>query len=98
MSVRFLPPAEGGRTSAVSRGGYSPHLRVGDAGEFLGVRFVGEGELTLGRELVTSVQLMYPGVDYSVLAPGTSFQVLEGPKVVAVGTVLRRAGPSGGAA
>jgi hypothetical protein len=99
VAVTFVPMNEGGRSSAPIARGYAPHFRVGERGEYLGVRFISGNELTLGAEVMATVELLYPWVDYSALVAGAHFQVLEGPNIVATGKVLRRHGdPSNDAA
>jgi hypothetical protein len=94
--VEFLPMREGGRlTPPEANGRYCAHLRVRSNGTYLGVRFVGGGELTLGTSCPAIVELMYEGVDYSLLSPGVTFMVCEGPSVVGTGVV---SGPANGAA
>jgi hypothetical protein len=86
--VRLLAPAKGGRVAApFADGRYRPHLRVGPDGEYLGVVFVGGGELPLGSECAATIELVYEGVDYTALRPGVEFSVLEGARVVGSGVV-----------
>ena len=90
--ITLLTHEEGGRlTPLSSKGGvYRPHVRVG-AGDLLGVQFVdGPAQVAPGAEAEVVMQLLYSGVDYSPLAPGITFTVLEGLKVVATGTVIER--------
>ena len=59
----------------------------------LGVAFVaGPDNVTPGDEVSATVGLLYAdlGVDYGGLQEGVSFDVLEGPRVVARGMVTRR--------
>ena len=98
VHVRMVPAEESRRRTPVHLSGtlshsYKPHFRVGRDGEYLGVAFLqGPEQLAPGEEADATVVLLYPstGVDYSPLAPGVEFDVLEGPHVVARGTVLRR--------
>lgn len=73
------------------RGGlYRPYLRVGDDGEHLGIAFVsGPASVSPGEEAEATVAFLYD-VDDSFLQPGVGFQILEGLRVIAHGTVLRR--------
>ena len=97
--LRWLPTAESGRTTPafVRADGstmYRPHFRVGPTGEFLGVAFL-DGDPPLaapGSEGSALVEFIYvsTGVDYTPLQPGVSFDVLEGLRVIARGTVRRR--------
>jgi hypothetical protein len=95
--LTFLPRSEGGRdhppTPPWSKAGYSgylPHLVVEGGTEYLGVRFVGGPQPVFGEPAVFELALMYPGVDYSALAPGVAITVREGGRVVARGRVLER--------
>jgi hypothetical protein len=97
VHVRWLAPSEGGRKIGVAvrsdpPRGYCPHFRVGVDGEYLGVRFLdGEPEIVEpGGSGTAVVELLWDGVDYSPLASGVQFDVLEGPKVVGRGTIARR--------
>ena len=98
VHVRMVPTEESGRRTPVRLFGtlsdsYKPHLRVGRDGEFLGVAFVdGPDRLAPGEEADAIVVLLYTttGVDYSPLTPGVQFDVVEGPTVLARGTILRR--------
>jgi hypothetical protein len=95
VSIEFLPTREGGRlTPPEADGRYCPHLRVRPNGTYLGVRFVGGSELALGTICSAIVELMYEGVDYSVLSPGVAFAVCEGPSVVGTGVVKGRVADS----
>ena len=92
VTLRFVPPTQGGRVppAAFSGGLYRPHFRVGSAGEYLGVVFLqGPQNATADAEFDATVALIYD-VDYSPLQPGAEFEVLEGPRVVATGRVVRR--------
>jgi hypothetical protein len=98
VHVRMVPTEESGRRTPVRLAGtlgdsYKPHFRIGLDGEFLGVAFVeGPERLAPGEEADATVVLLYAstGVDYTPLAPGVEFNVVEGPHVVARGTILRR--------
>jgi hypothetical protein len=69
--------------------GYMPHFRVGD-GEMLGVGFIAIGPIASDGSLRATVRLMYwPQVNYDALQSGASFNVLEGPRVVGHGRVLK---------
>ena len=92
-----LSMSEQGRQTPINPRGraaqrwYMPHFRVGPSGEYLGVAFVdGPAALAPGEEGDCEVVLMYEGVDYTPLVEGAEFDVLEGRKVVARGSVLRR--------
>jgi hypothetical protein len=86
LEVTFLSPAEGGRSSLTQlhKGGYSPHLRVGD-GPLLGVRFLpnAHGPFVAGISSEVSVELLYESaVDYSTLTAGTEAAIVEGARAV----------------
>jgi hypothetical protein len=93
--IRHFPTELGGRKHAIrprpdDSVHYLPHFRVGADGEELGVRFVGgDREIAPGTEGRAMVVFLYD-MDYSPLGPGVDFDVLEGPHLVATGTVLRR--------
>ena len=91
VEVRFIPTASGGREAPIdlTTGSYLPHLTT-ESGELLGVAFVESTPAIVqpGDAAVAAVALMYPDVDYSTLAPGAAFQIVEGSQVVACGTVL----------
>ena len=95
VRVRLLSPGVRGRNTPTRMRGtrassYKPHFRV-EGGEWLGVAFLeGPEWVAPGEEADATVELLYDGVDYSALRPGTAFEVLEGAHVVAHGTVLRR--------
>ena len=98
VHVRMVPAAESGRQTPVRLAGtvshsYKPHFRIGRDGQYLGVAFLeGPERLAPGEESDATVLLLYTstGVDYSPLVPGVQFDVVEGPHIVARGTVLRR--------
>src|SRR4051794_38381507 len=83
----------GGRASAVAplEGRYRPHVRVCSISELLGVSFVGGPALIYPGDTVTvHLRCLYhPAVDYSDLDEGVQFSIVEGPRVVAIGEVLR---------
>jgi hypothetical protein len=98
VRVRFLTPEEGGRVlpvhlQATGTARYMPHLRVGSDGEMLGIAFMrGPSPLRPAVDADASVVFLYTdtGVDYRPLTEGTSFDILEGRRVVGRGTILRR--------
>ena len=97
--LSWLPTRESGRTIPAhvrsdGSGMYRPHFRVGPKGELLGVAFL-DGDPPLaapGSEGVALVEFIYldTGVDYTPLQAGVAFDVLEGLRVIARGTVRRR--------
>jgi translation elongation factor EF-Tu-like GTPase len=96
ISIQLLASDMGRRTPFCPQGRkqksfYMPHFRVGGVGEFLGVAFVdGPEQIAPGGSGECEVVLMYEGVDYSLLRPGASFDIVEGPKTIGSGVVLRR--------
>ena len=54
------------------------------------MQFVAGPQPVFGVPAVFELVLMYPGVDYSPLAPGVGVTVREGGRVVARGRVLSR--------
>jgi hypothetical protein len=99
VQIRWLTTADSGRQTPVrtrheGSAFYRPHFRVGPDGEYLGVQFL-EGDppvVSPGEQGSATVELLYvsTGVDYSPLAPGASFEVLEGARVIGRGIVQRR--------
>ncbi len=93
LDLTFLTTIASGRARAIdlSTGFYSPHIRVNGEGEWLGVQFVEAPlEVVPGQKVAASVEMMYyPSVDYSGVVVGSNVELLEGPRVVARGTVLR---------
>lgn len=91
VEMRFTPAASGGRKTSVdlTTGSYRPHL-IAKSNELLGVAFIRSTPPIAypGDTVVAIVALMYPGIDYSALVPGTEFRVVEGSQVVATGKVL----------
>jgi hypothetical protein len=65
--------------------GYAPHLRCAD-GEYLGVKVATIRRLE--SQTLVEFELIYPAVNYAALSHGTAFEIVEGPKVVGIGTVV----------
>lgn len=81
----------GGRHAPFSEG-YCPYFVVAGTTELLAVRaeHCPGGPVAPGTEGEASFSLLYsPNVDYSALVPGVFFEVIEGPRSVASGTVIR---------
>jgi hypothetical protein len=90
VDVEFY--SEGGRKRPVALGSgkYWPHLRVAGDGEYLGVKFVrGPEWVELGSSARAIVETIFEGVDYTKMKSGIHFEILEGPRAVGRGTVLR---------
>lgn len=98
LEVVFLPRAEGGRASTPSlKGGwYRPHLVVPPSDEMLGVVFVdGPDEPVVpGQPFSAVARLLYTGVSYVSLLPGTKFQIREGARTVGQGFVIGLSPPA----
>ena len=100
VAIELLTSEVGGRRtplniSSDSAGKYRPHLRVlGGGGALLGVAFMdGPDEpISPGGSTHATIKSLYePGVSYDELSLGSRFEILEGPKVVGHGIVLRLA-------
>jgi translation elongation factor EF-Tu-like GTPase len=83
------PESDGGRHGPFNEG-YCPHLVAEGKTEWLGVRVVHCPDLVHpGEEKELEFELMYArSVDYSALARGRAFSILEGAKIVGTGMVL----------
>jgi hypothetical protein len=94
LELTFVPTDRGGRSKMprLDDQGYRPHLRVAPRSAMLDVQFVDgpEGPAPLGVPIRTTVRCLSDGVSYDDLMVGAQVEVLEGPFVVARGTVIRR--------
>ncbi len=89
--LRLQLPGEGGRQTSLApeSGLYWPHLRVGSEGEYLSVQlFQGPEKVRPGDSARVRFRCVYPGMDYSPLKLGARFEMMEGPNVVGVGSVV----------
>ena len=89
-TVRLLSTRDGGRPSAISlTGSYRPHVVIhGGDGTYLGVIIRSTQTAALSPGDHAEVLLELPcEVDYSPLAPGTTFDILEGPRIVGSGKI-----------
>jgi len=91
--VELLATSAGGRQcpADLSTGIYRPHLRVG-RGEMLGVKFVsGPSKPVAPGETAkaTALFLFESGVSYDDLAESATFEIVEGPRVVGHGRVVK---------
>ena len=88
VRLQFFTPEQGGRPQVPTGDGYAPYARV--AGNDLPVRLVGmPGDGKYETEYEVLLELTYhPSLDYSALAAGTRFELIEGPRVVAQGIVV----------
>ena len=71
--------------------GYAPHFVIDNNPTWLGVRFLNfPPEARFEEPNRVTVELLYPDtVDYDILTQGTEFEVREGPRVVAIGRILK---------
>lgn len=92
--VEFFPKEAGGRQGPPWLNGYrySPHFRVTNSSEFLGIEFVsGPDQVEFNVQYHAIARFLYePNVSYEALIEGTEFEILEGPKVVGKGKIISR--------
>lgn len=89
--VRFFAPEEGGRPVLPVGNGYAPYLRTSTGHQDLAIRVNGMPEQggQFGVPYDVELELSYhPALDYSTVQPGTSFSLVEGPKVIGEGKVI----------
>ena len=67
---------------------YRPHLVVKGTTEYLGVQFTNIDKVSFGEEILSGVELLYDGVDYSALVIGAAFEIREGTHIVGEGVVI----------
>jgi hypothetical protein len=98
VEIEMLPVEAGGRSLPLTLcndhpGQYRPHLRVVDgSGSLLGVAFMdGPDEpVSPGTTVRATIKALYePEVSYAQLKEGVQFEILEGPRVVGHGRILR---------
>src|SRR5262245_49525114 len=98
VEIELLPVEAGGRSLPLilandSSGQYRPHLRiVGGAGDLRGVAFMdGPDEpVSSGTRVHATIKGLYePEVSYAQLVRDVHFEILEGPRVVGHGRILR---------
>ena len=89
VRIKMKPESEGGRHGPFTDG-YRPHFVVPGHEVWLGVRASQcPGPICPGQETDAVFALMYhPSVDYSILKVGTSFDMMEGPRIIATGVIL----------
>ena len=89
--VGFFGPDKGGREQVpgLRNQGYRPSLRVSGKTNLLEIEFTnGPDEYDFDDEVDAHVLCFrIPHVSYKVLAPGVTFDILEGDQVVGYGTV-----------
>jgi hypothetical protein len=99
VSIYLVPTESGGRTAALDLcndrpGQYRPHLRViGGSPEMLGVAFMDgpDDPIPPGGTTHATIKSLYePNVSYEELREGARFEILEGPRVVGYGEVVRK--------
>jgi hypothetical protein len=92
LQITFLPTHSGGRSTRVQPGSrsYRPHVRLIGGADALGIEFVSGANLKPGASGVVRVRFLYDSlVSYESLKAGVRFEVLEGPRVVGHGEVIR---------
>lgn len=67
---------------------YRPHLLVEGNEEYLGIEFYRSQLKSFDKYGTASIRLLYDGVDYSSLTPGTKFKIMEGANIVGEGEVI----------
>ena len=67
---------------------YRPHLLVEGNEEYLGIEFYRSQLKSFDKYGTASIRLLYDGVDYSSLTPGTKFKIIEGANIVGEGEVI----------
>ena len=65
-----------------------PHFVVDGSDNYLGMQFLDLTDVSLGKQLVSKVELLYDEIDYSELKPDTRFVIKEGTISVGEGIVL----------
>jgi len=89
--VQFISIDEGGRKGLIYLIGYRPHFRVIGDTEYLGIQFIeGPDRIINPKEWVSAkvCLLYYPNVSYEKLRVGEEFEIVEGAKIVGIGTVI----------
>lgn len=89
VRIRMKSMQEGGRRCPFTEG-YCPHFVISGCDTWYGVRASQcPGPVGPGDEVEVVFAFMYhPNLDYNILKVGTSFEMMEGPKVVATGVIL----------
>lgn len=91
IEVAFKKHEEGGRIQLPVGSGYSPHILAEGSEELLGIRFLDfPSDAAFSKPCVVEVELLYhENVNYNMLTEGRSIRLVEGPKAVAVGKVIK---------
>lgn len=92
VELRFRTSEQGGRSTPllIDSGTYRPHFVV-PGGDYLGVVVTRGPKEPIAPGGSASVVVRFPyDVSYDALAEGATFDVMEGPHLVAEGRVLRR--------
>ena len=71
----------------LNAGTYRPHFMVKGESEYLGICFIDGEEVSFDQPIACSVLPLYDSVDYSSLAKGTAFFIMEGTNIVGDGVV-----------
>ena len=99
VEIELLTSEQGGRHADLDLcndrpGQYRPHFRViGGSGQYLGVAFMdGPDEpIPPGGKTFATVKFLYSElVSYDELVEGAQFEILEGPRVVGLGRIIRK--------
>lgn len=91
VEVCFRTAEQGGRHAPLwnDAGSYRPHFRV-HGGNHLGVVLARGPSGPVQPGVLVEVEVKFPyDVDYGALSEGAIFEILEGPRVVGEGRVLR---------
>ncbi len=90
--ITFKSYENGGCVQLPEGTGYSPYFRVVGSEELLAVRFIDfPSDAEFEKPCKVNIQLLYyPKFEYGTLTVGAKFEVVEGPKVIALGSVLTR--------
>jgi hypothetical protein len=86
--VRFFSSTNGGRIVMPTGNGYAPYIRAASLPQDLPIRINGlPDEGNFETEYEVTLELTYTSNDYSPLAEGSPFSLVEGSRVVAEGRI-----------
>ena len=88
MMVEICFFANGYRKEAPFGISYRPHFVVKGTTEYLGIQFVLLEKAPFDENVISEVEFLYEGVDYSGLNPGVCFEIREGAHTVGEGVVI----------
>jgi hypothetical protein len=87
-NVVFYPTEVGGRGCMPRGDGYAPYIKVANSIQFAVRIYDIPSNAQFGDHIEVIMELMYyPKLDYAHLQCGTTFTILEGPKVIGEGVV-----------